>query len=81
MLLNELQKQNRHLQQVSAQQAHDAVSNVTLRDEVRRQTEENRRLAGQLRQLAEQVVQLRGMFEQTPAAQRGVHNLAAAFDR
>ncbi|MGO9062614.1 MAG: tail fiber domain-containing protein [Candidatus Binataceae bacterium] len=37
MLLNELQKQNRQLQQVSEQAARETASNVTLRDEVRQE--------------------------------------------
>ena len=60
MLLNEVQKRQRRIQQLTRQREQQAAQNL---------------------RLSAEVAQLKGMFEQAMAAQKGSRGLAAAFSR
>jgi hypothetical protein len=74
VLLNELQKQARENQPQARQ-----IQQLT--DCSAQQAERIVQQAGQNQRLAAQLAQLKGMFEQAMAAQRGTRSLAAAFSR
>jgi trimeric autotransporter adhesin len=73
MLLNELQKQDRQLQKVSAKVAEEQASNAMLRGELQQQAAQNQRLSAQM-------AQLKGMFEQAMAAHSGAPTAPRNFD-
>lgn len=74
MLLNELQKQDRQLH-------NQTVENQRQARQIQYLTEQSEQQAAQNRRLSAQVAQLKGMFEQAMATQKGTHTVAAAFDR
>jgi hypothetical protein len=74
MLLNEFQKQAKEVRNQSRENEHQA-------EQIQQLTEQSEQQAVQNRRLSAQVAQLKGMFEQAMAAQRGTRSLAAAFNR
>ncbi len=81
MLLNELQKQAGNLEKQSTQLQNQTRVNQRQGEQIRHLIEQSELQAVRNERLSAKVAQLKGMFEQAIAAQKGTHSLAAAFSR